>query len=71
MMIKMKIMIMMIMTIKMLYNIMMIHLNFVYGTVGEVSEEGPSDLGVDEAVSHYEDVEQTLPQASAVLNNNK
>ena len=32
-----------------------------------MSDEGPRDLGVDEAVTHDEDVEQRLPQGSSIL----
>ena len=43
------------------------HLNDIDDGVGEVPDESPRDLGVDEAVAHDEDVEQRLAQRSSIL----
>ena len=45
----------------------LVHLNDIDDGVGKVSDEGPGDLGVDEAVAHDQDVEQRLAQGSSIL----
>ena len=43
------------------------YLNDINDSVGEVSDEGAGNLGVDEAVAHDQNVEQRLAQAPSVL----
>ena len=45
----------------------MLYLDNVNHSPGEVPDEGPGNLGVDEAVAHDEDVEESLSQRSSVL----
>ncbi len=44
------------------------HLNYVDGTGRVVPEKGPGYLGVDETVSHDQDMEEALSQAAPILN---
>ena len=45
----------------------LVHLNDIDNGVGKVSDEGPGDLGVDEAVAHDQDVYECLPKGASVL----
>jgi hypothetical protein len=43
------------------------HLNYVDGAGRVVPEKGPGNLGVDETVSHDQDMKEALPQAAPIL----
>ena len=45
----------------------MLYLDNVNHSPGEVPDEGPGNLGVDEAVAHDQNVQQRLAQAPSVL----
>ena len=45
----------------------MLYLDNVNHSPGEVPDEGPGNLGVDEAVAHDQDVDECLAQGTSVL----